>query len=142
MAKRYPRQTDKESLSSREVVGIEAVMPNPKLKLMDQIREVMRLKHYSIRTERCYCDWIKRYIKFHNMKSRADLDAAEPKIEAFLSAARHKYGDVAQVSNLLYRVDFQGVRGKVFPCGRLSTLPRLALAARDNRDAALTLFLT
>jgi hypothetical protein len=59
-----------------------------------------------------------------------------------LSAARHKYGDVAQVSNLLYRVDFQGVRGKVFPCGRLSTLPRLALAARDNRDAALTLFLT
>jgi hypothetical protein len=25
----------------------------------------MRLKHYSIQTEECYCDWIKRYIRFH-----------------------------------------------------------------------------
>ena len=43
-------------------VQLEAVLPNPKLKLLDQVREVMRLKHYSIRTERCYCDWIRRYI--------------------------------------------------------------------------------
>jgi hypothetical protein len=53
--------------------GFEAVVPNPNLKLMDQVREVMRLRHYSIRTERCYCDWIRRYVKFHLMKSRADL---------------------------------------------------------------------
>ena len=33
-------------------VKIEAILPNPKLKLLDQLREVMRLKHYSIRTER------------------------------------------------------------------------------------------
>jgi hypothetical protein len=32
------------------------VIPNPKLKLLDQVREVMRLKHYSIRTERCFCE--------------------------------------------------------------------------------------
>lgn len=38
------------------------VTPNPKLKLLDQVREVMRLKHYSIRTERTYCDWIRRDI--------------------------------------------------------------------------------
>ena len=38
--------------------GFEAVVPNPKLKLMDQVREVMRLKHYAIRSETCYCDWI------------------------------------------------------------------------------------
>src|SRR5512140_2952046 len=31
--------------------GFEAVVPNPKLKLLDQVREVMRLKHYAIRTE-------------------------------------------------------------------------------------------
>ena len=65
--------------------GFEAVVPNPNLKLMDQVREVMRLRHYSIRTERRYCDWIRRYIKFHPMKSRADLDGAEAKIESFLS---------------------------------------------------------
>jgi hypothetical protein len=29
----------------------------PKRKLLDQVREVMRLKHYSLRTERTYCDW-------------------------------------------------------------------------------------
>jgi site-specific recombinase XerD len=65
--------------------GFEAVIPNPKLKLLDQVREVMRLRHYSIRTERCYCDWIKRYIRFHKMQSRADLQAGEAKIELFLS---------------------------------------------------------
>ena len=32
-------------------VGFEAVVPNPKLKLLEQVREVMRLRHYSIRTE-------------------------------------------------------------------------------------------
>jgi hypothetical protein len=31
---------------------LEAVVPNPKLKLLDQLREALRLKHYSIRSER------------------------------------------------------------------------------------------
>jgi len=53
---------------------------------MDQIREVMRLKHYSIRTERCYSDWIRRYIHFHQMRSRDELGAdPESRIELFLS---------------------------------------------------------
>jgi len=63
----------------------ELIVPNPKLKLLDQVREVMRLKHYSIRTERCYCDWIRRYVKYHGMRGREDLQGAEPKIEQFLS---------------------------------------------------------
>jgi hypothetical protein len=46
----------------RGAVGSELIIPNPKPKLLDQVREVMRLKHYSIRAERCYCDWIRRYI--------------------------------------------------------------------------------
>src|SRR5580765_1862105 len=66
--------------------GFEAVIPNPKLRLMDQVREVMRLRHYSIRTERTYADWIRRYIKFHAMKERGELAAGpELKIEMFLS---------------------------------------------------------
>ncbi len=32
--------------------------------LLDQVRNVMRVRHYSIPTERSYLDWIKRYIKF------------------------------------------------------------------------------
>ena len=62
----------------------ELIIPNPKLKLMDQVKEVMRLRHYSIRTEQCYCDWIRRFVKFHGMKSRSDLDGGEAKIELFL----------------------------------------------------------
>src|SRR2546425_991765 len=61
------------------------ITPNPKLKLLEQVREVMRLKHYSIRTESAYCDWIKRYARFHNMRSRQDLQPAEAKMELFLS---------------------------------------------------------
>jgi hypothetical protein len=52
---------------------------------MDQVREVLRLKHYAIRTEQCYCDWIRRYIKFHGMRAREELFLAEAKIEQFLS---------------------------------------------------------
>ena len=64
----------------------EVITPNPKLKLLEQVREVMRLKHYSIRTEQCYCDWIRRYIRFHGLKEReALLSEPEAKMETFLS---------------------------------------------------------
>jgi len=54
-------------------------------KLLDEVRDVMRLHHYSIHTERTYCDWIKRYIQYHSMISRQDLIEGEAKIEAFLT---------------------------------------------------------
>ena len=66
-------------------VKFESVIPNPKLKLLDQLREVMRLKHYSIRTERTYGDWVRRYVHFHQMKSREEMLPGEGKVEAFLS---------------------------------------------------------
>ena len=53
-------------------------------KLLDEVRRVMRLRHYSIHTERSYVNWIVRFIRFHGMRSREDLLPAEPKIEAFL----------------------------------------------------------
>jgi integron integrase len=54
-------------------------------RLLDQVRDVMRLHHYSIHTERSYTDWIKRYIHFHRMRSREDLANGESKIETFLT---------------------------------------------------------
>jgi hypothetical protein len=65
--------------------GFGIVIPNPKLKLLEQVREVMRLKHYSIRTERCYSDWIRRFIRFHRMRSREELAGGRGKVELFLS---------------------------------------------------------
>lgn len=52
-------------------------------KLFDQVQSVLRAKHYSIRTERTYWDWIKRYILFHNKTHPTEMGAAE--VEAFLS---------------------------------------------------------
>ena len=57
-------------------------------KLLDQVRDAIRLKHYSIRTETCYVDWIKRYILFHNKRHPKDMDGAEIKRSELLS--RHE----------------------------------------------------
>ena len=73
---------------------VDSVVPNPQLKLLDQIREVMRLKHYSLRTERTYSDWVRRYVQFHQMQTREEMLPAEPKMEAFLSGLAVK-GKVA-----------------------------------------------
>ena len=54
-------------------------------RLLDEVRDVMRLKHYSIHTERSYCDWIKRFVTYHKMSSRQDLKNGEQKIEQFLT---------------------------------------------------------
>jgi integrase len=58
-----------------------AVRPVP---LLDRVRERIRLKHYSIRTEQAYCDWIRRFIIFHGKRHPTDLGAAD--VEAFLTA--------------------------------------------------------
>ncbi len=71
--------------SAAERAVLEGRLPNLKLKLLDRVREVLRLKHYSLSTDRNYCDWVRRYVTFHAMRSRADLNAAEPKTEQFLS---------------------------------------------------------
>lgn len=52
-------------------------------RLLDQVRDTLRVKHYSIRTEESYIQWIKRFIYFHNKKHPADMGEAE--ITAFLT---------------------------------------------------------
>ena len=42
-------------------------------KILDEVRDVMRLHYYSIYTERTYCEWIEKYIMFHDMNSHNDL---------------------------------------------------------------------
>ena len=54
-------------------------------KLLEQVRQVLRLHHYSIHTERSYVDWIVRFVRFHGMRSREDLFPGEAKIESFLT---------------------------------------------------------
>jgi integron integrase len=58
--------------------------PDRRLKLMDQVRQVMRYHHYAYRTEKTYSDWILRYVKFFGAK-RHPKDMGKNEIEAFLS---------------------------------------------------------
>src|SRR5207247_11201893 len=58
-------------------------IPNPKLKFMDQVREVIRVRHYSIRTEEAYAQWIKRFIFFHGKRHPREMGARE--VEEFLT---------------------------------------------------------
>lgn len=51
--------------------------PPGKPKLLDQVRDLMRLRHYSLRTEKTYCDWIKRFIRFHGMRHPAEMGVDE-----------------------------------------------------------------
>ena len=52
-------------------------------KLLEQVRAVLRTRHYSYRTEKTYIEWILRYIRFHDIKHPADMGAAD--VEAFLT---------------------------------------------------------
>ena len=56
----------------------------PKPKLLDHVREVCRLKHFSIRTEQSYIHWIKRFILFHG--KRHPLEMSDQEIRAFISS--------------------------------------------------------
>jgi integrase len=68
----------KAEMSRPVPVMREAVIPTPKKKLLDQVREVMRLKHYSIRTEQTYISWIRRYLIFHRDHPHLDPTLSPP----------------------------------------------------------------
>jgi integron integrase len=52
-------------------------------KLLDDVRNILRLRHYSFQTEKTYIHWIKQYIYFHKITHPKDMGAAE--VEAFLT---------------------------------------------------------
>lgn len=58
--------------------------PNPNLKLLDQVCQVLRYHHYAYRTEATYCAWIKRFIYYYGGKTHP-RELNEKHIEAFLS---------------------------------------------------------
>ena len=52
-------------------------------RLTDQVRDALRRKHYSYRTEKTYLHWIRRFIYFHDKRHPRDM--AEPQIAKFLT---------------------------------------------------------
>ncbi len=58
--------------------------PSPDLKLMEQVRQVLRYHHYAYRTEQTYCQWIVRFIRYFDAKIHPK-DMGKEEVEAFLS---------------------------------------------------------
>ncbi|NKB24450.1 MAG: hypothetical protein GKR87_08775 [Kiritimatiellae bacterium] len=52
-------------------------------KLLDQVREILRIHHYSIRTEQSYVKWVKDYIFFNGKKHPQEMGI--PEVERFLT---------------------------------------------------------
>jgi integron integrase len=69
----------------REVLHLdlgELPWPQPP-RLLDQARQVLRVRHYALRTEECYLQWITRFILFHRRRHPREMGAAE--VEQFLT---------------------------------------------------------
>ncbi len=55
----------------------------PRRRLLDRVRDAVRARHYSIRTEEAYVGWIRRYILFHSKRHPDEM--GEPEINAYLT---------------------------------------------------------
>jgi integron integrase len=95
-----------------------------KPKLLEQVRTILRTRHYSLRTEGAYLDWIKRFILFHGKRHPAELGEAE--VSEFLN-------DLANRRNVAASTQNQALSAIVFlyavvldrPLGRFEGLERV-----------------
>ena len=108
----------------------------PSLRLLDQLREQLRYRHYSIRTEEAYVHWVRAFIRFHGLKHPRSLGRAE--VESFLtwlaaerqvSPSTHKQA----LSALLFL--YQQVLGQ-------KDLPWMSELGRPKRQVRLPVVLT
>ena len=77
----------------------------PKPRLLDEVRQAIRTRHYSYGTEKAYVGWIKRFIFFHNKRHPAEMGEAE--VAQFLSA-------LAQESRVSASTQNQALNGLLF----------------------------
>ena len=79
-----------------QMVAAAAAAAN-KPKLLDQVRNVIRRKHYSIRTEQAYIDWIKRFIIYHGKRHPGEM--AEAEVAEFLTHLARDLNVAASTQN-------------------------------------------
>ena len=78
----HEQSKKKADISEPSVDGSDPAAPGTP-RLLDRMRERIRLKHYSIRTEYAYLDWVRRFVLFHEKRHPAEMGATE--VEAFLT---------------------------------------------------------
>ncbi|MCC7042157.1 MAG: tyrosine-type recombinase/integrase [Burkholderiales bacterium] len=79
---KFPRITGLHCEWGAERPG--SVEAKPPVLLLDRVRQRIRVKHYSLRTEQAYCDWVRRFVVFHGKRHPSGLGAGE--VEAFLTS--------------------------------------------------------
>ena len=77
-------------------MGAAAARSRP-VKLLAQLREALRVRQYSTRTEQAYVHWVRRFVRYHGLRHPAELGAAE--LTAFLSALASDHQVVASTQN-------------------------------------------
>src|ERR1041384_8011192 len=131
-----PRKTLRpDTAHSRTAPRRDLFVPNPKLRLREQLREVMRFHHYAIRTEETYWAWIRRFILFHQKRHPKEMGAVE--VHSFLT-------HLATHENVAASTQSQALNALVFLYGRvlLQPLGLLDEIARPHRPARLPVVLT
>ena len=130
-------------MESRNTAPRGKLIPNPKAKLREQVREVMRFHHYSFRTEETYWQWIKRFILFHAKRHPKEMGAVE--VSAFLShltaandAARSTQQQALNALVFLYAEVLLQPLGRLPEFRRQTRPPRLPeVLTRDEVKAVL-----
>jgi len=109
--------------------------PAPSPKLLDQVRDRIRVKHYSIRTETQYVQWVRRFILFHDKKHPKDMGA--PEVEMFLT-------HLAVVGNVAAATQNQALSALLFLYREVLVinLPWLDNVTRAKRPQRLPVVLT
>jgi integron integrase len=117
----------------------EGLVPNPKLRLREQLHEVMRFKQFSLRTEAAYWNWIRQFLVFHrrNGQWRHPQEIGKPEIERFLS-------HLASQRNVAVATQNQALNALVFLYREVLHQPfdELGAVARPQRSAKIPVVLS
>ena len=122
------------------------VLPEPgppaKPKLLEQVRTILRTRHYSLRTEEAYLGWIRRFILFHGKRHPQEM--GEQEIAVFLNHLANEGGVAAATQNqalnglvFLYQVVLERKLGVLEGLQRVRRLPRSGFKSRFRAVAAV-----
>ncbi|MCP4296550.1 MAG: tyrosine-type recombinase/integrase, partial [Proteobacteria bacterium] len=105
--------------------------------LIPEVQDYMRRFHYSLHTERSYCDWIMRFVRFHHMKARENLFVdPEKKVEDYLT-------HLAVHANMAQSTQNQAFNALVFLYSKILTHPLENIkATRSRKEKRIPVVLT
>ncbi len=105
--------------------------------IIQQMRELMRRMNYAYKTENTYCDWVKRFIKFSQMRDKQGLfENSEHKVESFLT-------DLAVKKNVAASTQNQALNSLVFLYSKVLSKPlENVQAARSKKQPRIPVVLS